>query len=1142
MRGSTQSRSFRTFFMISLLLPVWAAPQVSAAQDGTCDWQRGDLHKMHWPQLPDLGASGVGVNLSGVAAADDFRCSATGPVQNIHLWGSFLDNVLPENGPADLTVELSLYADVPGDEKTPSQPGELLWNQTFAPGQYTVRAVHDGPGTWYEPTTAEYHAENRVQTFQYNFCADTPFVQREGAVYWLSVNVPDVDTESSFAWMSTGRQRRWNEAAVYLPEDSEDWLPLAYVEEHPWADQALDLAFAVTNDEGTVSDHDLGDAPDSSNSLAAADTPAYTNGVIGNYPTVYQAGSPPYGPLHLSPRDAFYLGRWVSLENEADLGPDEDIANNLGPASGAANGDGADDSLQYPVIMPSCEQVTLSYTLTATSSLAGRVYLNVWCDWNRDGDWNDTIECPDGKKVCEWAVQDDRPFIPEIGTFTLKTPAFACWHPETDGAPTPLWVRITLSERPWAGDPGAGGSGPAGGYQYGETEDYLIEPRNEREPAVYDWGDAPDEPNAAGYPTLAVHDGASHVLGGPWFGTALDKPDAEADGQPHPAALGDNGSANSDENGVSIPPLVLGEPVSITLRIGGGGGVVQGWIDFDGDLTWQSDEQIVDAFLPDGVHSVPFDMPSRAVTGHTFARLRISTAGGLDPNGAAPDGEVEDHEVWIRPPAPWDAKWCQWPDMTPGGIDIRVDGNNAEPRVLADDYVCTSQDRLTLIRLWGSWKNGQRGQIKRIHVSIHPDDPAGSAGPDSSNPFSKPAPETLWDKVFFTGQFDETLYYAARVAGQWWWDVSSGDLIGAADHNLWQLDLKVDPSEAFLQEGSPEEPRVYWLAVAVETTEGQFGWRVRRWPDHSLDDATMDIGSSSRRPWQELRYPEGHPACDLEMNSVDLAFCLLFTPDPPDQVTSRPASVTYCPAVETQCPATETQCPAVTTLCPTVATTCPAVVTQCPAVTTLCPSGQTSCPSTVTQCPPVETRCPATATQCPTMTTQCPAVSTQCPAGVTQCPALHTACPPSETSCPTTATKCPVFETQCPATATQCPAMKTECPAVATQCPAGVTQCPPMQTQCPPTPTECPVVVTQCPVTETRCPATSTACPPIHTECPAVSTQCPMTVTQCPITCQSVSDGTVLQRAVPAISAAPCPVVEAKCPTVAEYVTIAAAR
>ena len=46
---------------------------------------------------------------------------------------------------------------------------------------------------------------------------------------------------------------------------------------------------------------------------------------------------------------------------------------------------------------------------------------------------------------------------------------------------------------------------------------------------------------------------------------------------------------------------------------------------------------------------LPFAIPAGASVGDTFARFRVSTAGGLAPTGMANDGEVEDQRVPIVP-------------------------------------------------------------------------------------------------------------------------------------------------------------------------------------------------------------------------------------------------------------------------------------------------------------------------------------------------------------------------------------------------------------------------------------------------------------------------------------------------------------
>jgi len=1155
MRGSARSRSLDTL-LFTLILAFGAICLPAAQLTEDCDWQRGQLHKMHWPQLPDLTATGTNVSLAGAALADDFLCTATGPIRDIHLWASFVDDLLPKEGPDHLTLELSSYADVPADGLQWSQPGQLLWSRTFAPGQYTAREVHDGPENWYDPITELFLPDNHRKAWQYNFCVeDDPFVQHERNVYWLSVRLADPSINYEFGWKTTSRRWQWNDRAVYLPQGQFSWLPMDYPRGHKYAEEPLGLAFVITSGDDTTAQHELGDAPDSSSNIPGVKMLAYPNGVGSSFPTVYLTGSPPYGPLHQQPRDAFYLGTWVSLESEADLGPDDDGVNNLDPPADVANRDGADDGLRLPVVMPQCQETTLDYTITITSPLVKQVYVNLWCDWNRDGDWDDTITCIDGVVVPEWAVRDEQPILPGPGTYTFTSQPFTCWHPETQNDGDPIWVRMTVSEQSWTAAVGVGstgGAGPAGGYQYGETEDYYLRPRTEPTLTSYDWGDAPHTPGAVGYPTVMANNGARHVIAGPWLGSARSKPDAEPDGQPDLQAMGDDNTSIDDEDGVSIPPLIQGQLASITLSVQGGGGVVQSWIDFNADRTWHDSEQVFDGFLPDGIHIISFVVPDTAVPGQSFARFRISRRGGLDPDGHAPDGEVEDHKVWIRM-LPSDLKWCQWPDCTPRGIDIRIDSPPEKPLTLADDFECRSPDRLTQIRLWGSWKNDQKGRIEKIRVRIHADDPVGAEGADKKNRFSKPRPEVLWEREFGIGQYEESLYDVVEIGGEWWWDPAAAELIPGGDTEVWQIDLQIASENAFLQQGSLLHPRIYWLAVEVETTEGQFGWKTRHWPEHFMDDAVWDVGHKLPRPWQELRYPEGHRCYDHERNSIDLAFCLRYTPDSSGQLTSHPTAITTCPVVETQCPATLTQCPTIETMCPSVATRCPAAVTQCPPVETRCPTAATACPATSTRCPSIVTQCPAGVTHCPVTATRCPAAETKCPSTVTQCPVVQTECPMTPTACQTVQTSCPEVETRCPATETKCPALLTEClatetscPPVATQCPTAVTQCPPTETRCPPTQTVCQAQETSCPTVETKCPAAITQCPAVMTRCPVTETRCPSAVTKCPTVvtrCPSSScQFLISEPTTPAILTAPCPTVEAECLTVAEYLALAAAR
>ncbi len=1074
MTRSMQTRSFLTLFSWAFVATVVILLTAAAGAAATsCTWQAGQPFKMHWPQMPDLSAAGMDVSFAKATLADDFKCTAGGAITGIHIWASFANDVLPKGGAGAPTFVVSIMADVPADGRRPSQPGQTLWTRTFKAGEYTFQEVNDGPEDLYEPVTDAYLAVNHRKAYQYNFCiADSPFVQQEGTVYWLTISVAP-NANYDIGWKTTAPRYRWNDIAACAPAAGA-WSPMDYPKGHVYAEQPIGLSFVINGDDAAVAPRDFGDAPDSSNSLGGARMTAYPD-VVAHFPTAFEANLPPYGPMHLFPREAFYLGKWVSVESQADMGYDQDGVTNIDPLADVANRDGGDDGLQLPVVMPPCQKTTLAYTITVTSGAVRQAYVNVWCDWNRDGDWDDVLTCPDGTQAPEWAVQNQMLELPGIGMFSAVTPSFTCWHPTTTGNLDPMWMRITISEVPWVLSPSsiappAGGSGPSGGYKYGETEDYLIQPLREPVPAQYDWGDAPDDARTGGYPTLSMHGGAQHVAAGPWLGSVQDQPDAETDGQPDATATGDNTHGNNDENGVNVPPLVIGENAAITVEVQGGGGVLQGWIDFNGDHTWSSDEKICDGYLPDGVHVLLLTVPQTAVAGQSFARFRLSTRGGLNPGGLASDGEVEDYAVQIiKPPA--DRKWCQLPDTTPRGIDIRVDDGDGAPRSAADDFQCTSSDYLTHVTLWGSWKNDVKGQIKAIRLRIQADDPAGWPGADKTNPFSKPSPSVLWEKQFTSDQLKESLYHVVYSPGECWWDPATGLFTPGGDAKIWQIDIDIDPSQAFLQSGTPDSPVIYWLAVEVQTADGQFGWKTRQWPDHFMDDAVWDMGSRLPRSWRELRFPQGHPYYDGAKNSIDLAFCLRYTAGH-TSVTSLPGAATQCPAVETLCPAVSTQCPASVTACPVSSTSCPATTTQCPTV--------------ATRCPAVSTECPTVSTQCPTVSTQCPATSTQCPAVATQCPPVQTRCPMTSTACQAIQTSCPAVETQCPATSTQCPAVNTMCPASETKCPASVTKCPAVLTQCPATPSTCIRCLGTLTVSSSGGWAVADACPVVESRCATV--------------------------------------------------------
>jgi hypothetical protein len=256
----------------------------------------------------------------------------------------------------------------------------------------------------------------------------------------------------------------------------------------------------------TLRPSDLGDAPDSTNH-AAAPMAAYP-GVPASFPTVFDpATGLPEGPLHARPRP-FHLGQQVSREAEADIGPDQDPANNILPAANTPNLDRFDDGINPNAwALSHCQATSVPVRVfispQAVNAFAAQdapAYLNVWLDGNRDGDWADGVACgggPDGggPPAVEHIVIDQPVNVVALGAglHTLSAPTGRVPWPQAL-AEQPSWVRVTLSERPsnktlqFGGVSYGDGRGYAQPFRTGETEDYLAFP----------------EGTAGGAPDLAV--------------------------------------------------------------------------------------------------------------------------------------------------------------------------------------------------------------------------------------------------------------------------------------------------------------------------------------------------------------------------------------------------------------------------------------------------------------------------------------------------------------------------------------------------------------------------------------------------------------------------------------------------------------
>ncbi|MGQ9661164.1 MAG: DUF7901 domain-containing protein [Kiritimatiellia bacterium] len=441
---------------------------------GFADWDPPDGGK--WVQLPDGTENGIDISVNSQPGAqricaDDFLCTNAARISSIHLWVSHYKDQFVEI--TNLIVRI--YAsDVLG------HPGLLLWQRELGPGDFSERLYATiPPGEWWWDPWTEHSLEPKSDQilWQINITnhPSVAFVQQGSPEtpikYWLAVEAQVSPQSDPVGWKTTDPNQTPHQLmdAMYFDPQFPVWRELRYPDGHPHhglPNNSIDLSFVL---EESRLESDLGDAPDSSNSSGFT-MRTYPTSVVASFPTVYRAGSPPYGPIHWRSTAVAYLGAAVSSENDADLLPDADGTTNIHPPAEIADQDGKDDGVSFPLVLPHCRPTTLDFTVTAVQT-GILLYVNIWFDWNRDGDWDDTVSCPSGS-VPEWAVQNFPIVFAAPGTYQLATPPFKAWH----GVPTKeLWMRVTLSETPWESHQGQrGGDGPSTGYEFGETEDYYL--------------------------------------------------------------------------------------------------------------------------------------------------------------------------------------------------------------------------------------------------------------------------------------------------------------------------------------------------------------------------------------------------------------------------------------------------------------------------------------------------------------------------------------------------------------------------------------------------------------------------------------------------------------------------------------------
>ena len=192
---------------------------------------------------------------NGIVLADDFLCTNSGPITDIHIWGSWLNDIhgLVTN------FWIGIYSDVPAVigpvGQIPSHPGTLLWWTNFPQGQY-AETINEPPGEeyFYNPTNNTIMGGD-TQAWYYCFYPAQPFIQQGTANnptnYWLAVRAQlDSQTTQVFGWKNS--VSKYNDAAVWGTVDvsglpSGNWQSMT----NPITQQQMDLSFKLTTPTNT---------------------------------------------------------------------------------------------------------------------------------------------------------------------------------------------------------------------------------------------------------------------------------------------------------------------------------------------------------------------------------------------------------------------------------------------------------------------------------------------------------------------------------------------------------------------------------------------------------------------------------------------------------------------------------------------------------------------------------------------------------------------------------------------------------------------------------------------------------------------------------------------------------------------------
>jgi len=811
----------------------------------------------HWPntnatkfvQMPDVTPNGKDIFLSQSPTiwADDFLCTNTGPVTDIHLWISSIENA-PATG---ALFELSIWSDVPASPTTgPSRPGQRLWWEVFQPGQYEIAlgAANLQEQFWVLDPPPAHMVGPDTKVFQYNFYPKAPFAQLGSltapTIYWLGVCLLS----------GNAPPQGWKTSADHFQDDAvvghyvagapivTDWREL-----RDPLDPAVSLSFSFAL---TTTNQPPPCCPET-NGVKFLQRPKVNDGL-----DVLASGIPGRVPLVLA---------------------DDFICTNSGPVTdihvwGSWLQDAVDPTPSFWLGIYSDVPVSAVNPFSHPGNL-------LWQQWFGPGQY----------VPCLWTngteqFYDPSQTPPTIGPDTQVY--YYCFFPTnpfvqqgTAAKPSIYW--LSVHAQPTA----------AAGRLFG----WKTSLDSFQDDAVWgSWTGAP----VGDWHELFDPTGKSLQL-------AFKITTATNPCPPVPVVCPKDKTVECGTTWVFDPPTFptntcCGTNVTVYVLSTTTNGVcpwviTRTWetVDCSGNTNFCRQSVTVEDSLPPTfvcandktvACDVPWTFDAPTASDRCCTNVTVSVVSTVT-NGVCPQ-LVTVTRTWLATDCcnnqsvpcsqkvtvqccgtPATNKWVQWPDITINGLDVKA----TSPKILADDFLCTNAGPITNIQGWASWLDDGLDPNARFTLGLGSDVPK----PPTGGGFSHPG-RLLWSATFGPGGYT---ILSTNTANEKFYDPNlpgTSGLIGA-DTKVFRYSFT--PKQPFCQQGSTNKPLVYWLSLNAQTSGRLFGWKTTT--NHWNDDAVFGHVNAAGTPlgdWKDLHDPRPN----LNNLSLDLAFLLNNGPPTPD--------------------------------------------------------------------------------------------------------------------------------------------------------------------------------------------------------------------------------------------------------------------